>query len=187
MAEEDSGDLRARDGARARDAVAALVAETLKASFPRDRASADLTSADVLDLIDLGGSSGGREGVHWVLDPIDGTRGFAASRQYAVCLGQIRAGRLALGVLGCPNVPLASSAVDVNVGAPRRDAGQMRPGIGALFSATRGGGAVVRGLHGPGAFRVRAPRSACARAILHAAGCRRQTASWAWRLLTSLT
>ena len=33
------------------------------------------------------------QGRHWVLDPIDGTRGFVGMRQYAVCLGLLDAGQ----------------------------------------------------------------------------------------------
>jgi 3'-phosphoadenosine 5'-phosphosulfate (PAPS) 3'-phosphatase len=54
---------------------------------------------------ELGGSSGGSTGRHWVLDPIDGTRGFVGMRQYAVCLGMLQDGEVMLGVLGCPNLP----------------------------------------------------------------------------------
>lgn len=61
---------------------------------PRPRAPAD-----------LGASPGGATGRHWVLDPIDGTRGFVGMRQYAVCLGMLQDGDVALGVLGCPNLP----------------------------------------------------------------------------------
>ena len=55
---------------------------------------------------DLGGSPGGKSGQHWVLDPIDGTRGFVGMRQYSVCLGMLQDGEVELGVLGCPNLPL---------------------------------------------------------------------------------
>lgn len=48
----------------------------------------------VLDLIDQGGSEGGAAGRHWVLDPIDGTRGFVGLRQYAICLGMLQDGQV---------------------------------------------------------------------------------------------
>ena len=51
---------------------------------------------DVLALIDSGGSQGGSEGFHWVLDPIDGTRGFVGMRQYAVCLGLLHKGEVGM-------------------------------------------------------------------------------------------
>ena len=59
-----------------------------------DVTGANLTPEDVLALIDLGNSEGGSEGVHWVLDPIDGTRGFVGGRQYAVCLGMLKDGKV---------------------------------------------------------------------------------------------
>ena len=36
---------------------------------------------------------------HWVLDPIDGTRGFVGQRQYAVCLGMLDQGQVLLCVI----------------------------------------------------------------------------------------
>lgn len=54
---------------------------------------------------ELGQSQGGPQGRHWVLDPIDGTRGFVGRRQYAVCLGMLQDGEVVLGALGCPNLP----------------------------------------------------------------------------------
>lgn len=60
--------------------------------------AAPLTPAEVADLIDSGNSAGGGSGRHWVLDPIDGTRGFVGMRQYAVCLGMLEQGEVrALG------------------------------------------------------------------------------------------
>lgn len=43
---------------------------------------------------DLGASAGGPSGRHWVLDPIDGTRGFVGKRQYSVCLGLLQDGQV---------------------------------------------------------------------------------------------
>ena len=58
---------------------------------------------DVLALIDSGGSPGGSEGLHWVLDPIDGTRGFVGMRQYAVCLGLLHNGKVRVSLLHAPS------------------------------------------------------------------------------------
>jgi len=41
----------------------------------------------------------------WTLDPIDGTKGFLRKEQYAVSLALIVDGKIAVGVLGCPNLP----------------------------------------------------------------------------------
>lgn len=56
--------------------------------------AAPLTPGEVADLIDSGNSAGGGSGRHWVLDPIDGTRGFVGMRQYAVCLGMLEEGEV---------------------------------------------------------------------------------------------
>lgn len=58
----------------------------------------------------------------WVLDPIDGTRGFLHGEQFCVGLGLLDCGAPVLGVLGCPN--------------------DHRSG-GRLFFAARGAGAYV--------------------------------------------
>ncbi len=49
-----------------------------------------VSEEDVLALVDMGNSEGGPQGRHYVLDPIDGTRGFVGMRQYAVCLGMLQ-------------------------------------------------------------------------------------------------
>lgn len=64
---------------------------------PRPRPTlqeAHLAPQQILDLIDSGNSPGGGSGRHWVLDPIDGTRGFVGMRQYAVCLGMLQDGEV---------------------------------------------------------------------------------------------
>jgi 3'(2'), 5'-bisphosphate nucleotidase len=43
---------------------------------------------------------------YWTLDPIDGTKGFLRGQQYAIALGRIDAGRVVLGVMGCPNLSM---------------------------------------------------------------------------------
>jgi 3'(2'), 5'-bisphosphate nucleotidase len=76
---------------------------------------------DICGWIDAGRSvSGGRT---WILDPIDGTKGFLRGEQYAVALALMVDGVLEMGFLGCPNI-----AYD----AERN---------GCLFAARRGQGA----------------------------------------------
>lgn len=41
---------------------------------------------------------------YWVLDPIDGTKGFINNRQYAICLSLIVDKEVVLGIIGCPNL-----------------------------------------------------------------------------------
>lgn len=65
----------------------------------------------------------------WALDPIDGTKGFLRSDQYAIALALIETGLVRVAVLGCPALPL-----DMN-----RPDGQ----IGALFVAVRGEGVMM--------------------------------------------
>lgn len=128
------------------DRITSLVNETLCLAHP-------LSTAQVADLIDSGASTGGRTGRHWVLDPIDGTRGFVGRRQYAVCLGLIEAGEVTMGVLGCPNLPLAVPVdqPSLDAEAAGRDAPGAQHASGCLFHAVRGGGAFVAALAGEGA------------------------------------
>lgn len=76
----------------------------------------------ILDAIDRGGGQGGAKGRFWVLDPIDGTRGFIRQEPYAIALALVEEGEVVLGVLGCPRFPLKQSLG------------------GALFVAVRGQG-----------------------------------------------
>jgi 3'-phosphoadenosine 5'-phosphosulfate (PAPS) 3'-phosphatase len=146
VAEEDSQDLRASGGTPMLSSIAALVNEAIGETFP---GSSHLSNSDVLSLIDLGDSKAGPDGLHWVLDPIDGTRGFANGRQYAVCLGMLQHGQLQLGVLGCPNLPFAGPFTDAD-GMPNARAGQARDGIGSLFLAAKGSGAFTQALMSDG-------------------------------------
>lgn len=42
---------------------------------------------------------------YWVLDPVDGTKGFLRKEQYAIALALVEGGEVLLGVLACPNLP----------------------------------------------------------------------------------
>lgn len=50
------------------------------------------------------GRRSGDTGRHWLLDPLDGTKGFLAGGQYAVALALIEDGTPACVLLGCPNL-----------------------------------------------------------------------------------
>lgn len=65
----------------------------------------------------------------WILDPIDGTKGFIRGGQYAVSLGLLENGQVTVGVLGCPKLT---------------DKNFEKPGI--LAWAVRGQGAFYAGL-----------------------------------------
>ena len=94
VAEEDAVDLRAPEGATTLRRITDLVNEALVEAHPGEPL---LTPAQVADLVDQGCSEGGAHGRHWVLDPIDGTRGFVGMRQYAVCLGLLDEGQVRVG------------------------------------------------------------------------------------------
>ncbi|OJJ46389.1 hypothetical protein ASPZODRAFT_151948 [Penicilliopsis zonata CBS 506.65] len=92
---------------------------------------------EMLDLIDLGaeGKCAGH-GRTWVLDPVDGTETFMRGQQYAVCLALVEDGCQKVGVLGCPNLSLATGQVSEE--AVDRD------GNGYMLSAVTGEGAYLR-------------------------------------------
>ncbi len=56
----------------------------------------------ILSWIEKGGAKA--TGRYWVLDPVDGTKGFLSGEQYAVALALIENGTVKLGVLACPNL-----------------------------------------------------------------------------------
>jgi 3'(2'), 5'-bisphosphate nucleotidase len=115
VGEETAGELR-------RDEMAALLASVVE--HVASELGVEATAERVLEWINRGAceATGGR---YWTLDPIDGTKGFLRGEQYAVALGLIENGEVVLGVLGCPNLPGPGDAP------------------GALFTAVRGGAALV--------------------------------------------
>lgn len=145
-------------------AAQAVVAQALRETFPRDaligEESAQLlrrpeqrdlleqvagfarrqvphaTPESVLDWIDLGAGEPGER--FWTLDPIDGTKGFLRSEQYAVCLALIEDGRVQLAAIGCPNLNVRGEA---RIG-----------GRGSIYVAGRGHGAWSVPLDGDAEF-----------------------------------
>ncbi|KAJ9566858.1 hypothetical protein OSB04_002824 [Centaurea solstitialis] len=106
VAEEDSGDLRKEESQETLRRITKLVNDTIANDGTYN--VSPLSEADVLTIIDCGTSEGGAIGQHWVLDPIDGTKGFLRGDQYAIALGLLDEGKVVLGVLACPNLPLES-------------------------------------------------------------------------------
>ncbi|KAF7071393.1 hypothetical protein CFC21_076717 [Triticum aestivum] len=137
VAEEDSEDLRKDSAEEILEHITDLVNETLAEDGSYN---ITLSKEGILSAIDTGKSEGGPSGRHWVLDPIDGTKGFLRGGQYAIALALLDEGKVVLGVLGCPNLPLASIS-NLN-GSSCGDQ------MGALFSATVGCGAEVESLEG---------------------------------------
>jgi len=66
----------------------------------------------VISLLHRGKDAGGREGSFWVLDPIDGTKGFIRDAQYALGLGFVDRGVPVLGAMSCPNLPKPGGNVE---------------------------------------------------------------------------
>jgi len=116
MAEEDAQPFTGPGGEHTRREVLDLLEEPLAGVTP-----------DLLDeLLESGAHPGGPGGSFWVLDPIDGTKGFLRGEQFAIALALISGGRVELGVVGCPNLP-------ARPGDPNSERG-------AIFAARRGEG-----------------------------------------------
>ncbi len=92
MAEEGSAALRTREGAE----TLRVVTEYLARLHP------EATPESVCRWIDHGTAA--PAGRFWVLDPIDGTKGFLRGEQYVVALALIERGEVVLGALGAPNL-----------------------------------------------------------------------------------
>jgi len=90
----------------------------------------DATTDGVLEAIDRCDHDA-RADAFWALDPVDGTKGFLRGQQYAIALGLIESGRVTLGVMGCPNLPLDQSR-PLDTPDPN----------GAIYVAVEGQGAV---------------------------------------------
>jgi 3'(2'), 5'-bisphosphate nucleotidase len=95
-------------------------------SLLRSQGWPDASPAATLAAIDLvAASSDAPPPSYYTIDPIDGTKGFAAGRQFAVCLARIDSGRCTLAALACPNLS-PSNADPLDPPAP----------VGTLFAAT---------------------------------------------------
>ncbi|MFZ7112850.1 MAG: 3'(2'),5'-bisphosphate nucleotidase [Desulfatiglandales bacterium] len=122
IGEEDSGQLRRPEN----DGLKRLVIRYVNRILP------GLGEKDILGAIDRGNAQGGPEGRVWVLDPVDGTKGFLRGDQYAVALALMEEGEVILGVLGCPNLSTVwADALEAE---------------GCLFVAVKGQGAFMRDL-----------------------------------------
>lgn len=97
-------------------------AERLRQVHARVSAEVPVTEADVLRLIDRG-STDATEPRQWVLDPVDGTKGFLRAEQYAVALALLVEGVVQVAALACPSLPYGAEGP-----------------VGTLFFAVRGAG-----------------------------------------------
>ena len=119
MAEEESRELREP----AWNDLLVKVTEHVRLVRP-----ASSGQAAILDWIERGQQPIDSQKRCWVLDPVDGTKGFLRKEQYAIALALVEGGRVLLGVLACPNLPGAL--------------GQAGPAsTGQIYAAVRGQGA----------------------------------------------
>lgn len=109
VGEESTQVFRAPGG----DALRRLVHEFVRSARP------GLSGADIDRAIDAGGADGTSDR-QWVIDPIDGTRGYLRGQQYCSCLAYLERGVVRFGAAGCPRLGVASE--------------------GAFVAATEGGG-----------------------------------------------
>jgi 3'(2'), 5'-bisphosphate nucleotidase len=162
IAEEDSG--LVRTNADIRNTVLSILRSATGDAWSADRlyAALDKGSRDCLKTTNV-------EQRVWVLDPIDGTKGFLRGEHCCTGLGLLIDGKTVLSVLGCPNLNLQrllereGSAV-VNIGAidsplltDSHDIPEIpHPDCGSIYYAVTGQGAFARTLAMPhgAAFEV---------------------------------
>lgn len=121
IAEEDSTTLRQDENLLKR------VTEAVNSVLSLDD---QLDESQVCDLLDLGNCPVESNTRVWLLDPIDGTKGFLRGEQYCTALALLKDGVVRLGVLGCPNLPMTVSVPSNKVGC--------------IFHATQNVGAFVQ-------------------------------------------
>jgi HAL2 family 3'(2'),5'-bisphosphate nucleotidase len=98
-----------------------------------------LEAEELRSLLDRTTATPGTADRWWVLDPIDGTKGFLRGDQYAVALALVAGRQVVLGVLGCPQLPSRGTNAEK----------------GCMLWAVRGGGAWQSGLAGSEVERIR--------------------------------
>jgi len=102
-----------------------------------------LTPQQVQAWIERGQETIDPEKPYWILDPIDGTKGFLRREQYAIALALVERGKILLGVLACPNLPQDLSSGGILPGyvyfAERGQGAELIacPPEGTLATATR--------------------------------------------------
>lgn len=129
VAEEDSTGLRSSEQAQTLATVTSFVSNFHPGA----------STESVCRWIDYG--AGEPKGRFWVLDPIDGTKGFLRGDQYVVALALVESGQVMLGALGCPNL---GPEITPDVG-----------GLGSAVIAVRGNGTWGMGLEGDSLTRLK--------------------------------
>ncbi len=124
-------------------AAEAVIVTALRAAMPQVPVVAEEEMA--------GGHIPERASTYWLVDPLDGTKEFSRGRDdFCVCIGLIRAGRPALGVIHGPVLARAWGGI-VGSGAWMRDAAGARaitartaPAVGLSVLASRSHGSDPR-------------------------------------------
>lgn len=101
---------------------------------------ADVSSSQVAKWLDFGRDATSSR--MWMIDPIDGTKGFLRKEQFAIAIGFAIGGQLVAGALACPRLP-----VD-----PHQPDGE----YGLILTAARGAGTTAEKLSGGAAWGVSA-------------------------------
>ncbi len=115
VGEENSSALYTEAGTQMREVVTQFVGRMVEGA----------TEEQVCQWIDRGTAAPTER--FWVLDPVDGTKGYLRGGQYAVALALVENGEVILGALGCPNLG--------------ENCAPELLGLGALLIAKRGEGA----------------------------------------------
>jgi 3'(2'), 5'-bisphosphate nucleotidase len=128
IAEEGSEHLLVHAGEEGADRIGAVVSQAIGRS---------VTLEEVAAWID---HSGDDDEFTWVIDPIDGTKGFLRGDQFAIAVGLLHRGRVRAGILACPHL-------DVDPADPAA-------GRGVLFTASAGEGSWMEPIDEGAASRV---------------------------------
>ena len=92
----------------------------------------DVSINTILDSLDKCNYDGDTSNYYWVLDPIDGTKGFISNARFAIGLALLHQGSVVLGIVACVNLPYYSTA-------PK----EVEIGGGCLAVAIRGQGSTL--------------------------------------------
>jgi 3'(2'), 5'-bisphosphate nucleotidase len=143
VAEEDSAPLKESNASETLALVTCYVTDSIikmehSGANPESRQIQPVTAERICEWIDRGRSKSASR--FWVLDPIDGTKGFLRGDQYAIAFALVNAGKVRVAVLGCPNL-VDGQEPDLN-------------GPGSLVIAACGQGTWTTSLESPGELKA---------------------------------
>jgi len=103
VGEENEKCVEGQEGSALLENVTKLVNEYFPFEKLEDRIV--FTPSEVLQSLRQGNGNPAQANTCWIIDPIDGTRGFLHNGQYALALGKLVEGELVISVVSCPNIP----------------------------------------------------------------------------------